>query len=50
MACLPAIGVVAQAVVHQVAAPHYILIATCTYPAVTAVETMFISEFGRSSF
>ena len=48
LACLPAIGVVAQAVVHQVAAPHYMLIAACTFPAVTAVETMFISEFGRA--
>ena len=46
MACLPAIGVVAQAVVHQVAAPHYMLIVACTYPAVTAVETMLISAFG----
>ena len=41
MACLSAIGVVAQAVVHQVAAQLYMLIAACTFPAVTAVETMF---------
>ena len=27
---------------------HYMLIAACTLPAVMAVETMFISAFGRA--
>ena len=47
MACLQ-LFFLAQVVVHQVAAPHYMLIATCTFPAVTVIETMLISAFGKA--